>query len=253
MKRIIEICTQFQHRLVHPQHQHLSQEQLIQMPLNLTVAAFLSLKQQVRQYIFQDLDEEIQFYKKVEPVFFERLVYYNRLFDVASKAPFEKSAMLTYYQDHIFTLQQYLDDHRFLMHYDKSGKGYLDSLLFIHPTVDMSVYPETEECTDAAYFNYTSFAIAKTRAYSQLIKYLQQKMDHFRKEGHSASSLHRPISFLYESEPVATENEAVRNKLSWLEAGISTESAEADLYIKKLAGKRNRAASLLSQLGDYKQ
>ena len=136
------------------------------------------LRTSLESYIFQN-DEEIVFYKKIEPFFLSRVIFYNKLYNLEMDKPQTDTIGLeTYLKKHLANLETLYDRHRFIYRYIRSGATYLDRQLFFHPGNDSSLAinglePPVEDSVQICY----NHIVAHLQAADFLNKYILQEIE----------------------------------------------------------------------------
>ena len=142
------------------------------------------LRATLQDHIF-DNNEEILFYKTIEPFFASRAIFYNKLYNLEIDKPQADPATLeTYFKRHLTTLEALYERHRFIYRYIRSGATYLDKQLFFHPGNDTSFAingfePPVDNSLQVCY----NHIVAHLQAADLLAKYILQEIEILRQPG----------------------------------------------------------------------
>jgi hypothetical protein len=81
---------------------------------------------------FPDQESEINFFKKVKPLAYSKLLYYQTIFDIESKRKkADIPVVQRYFQQRLFKIQEYMEEHQLKVQYYRSGFTHLDEKYFL--------------------------------------------------------------------------------------------------------------------------
>jgi hypothetical protein len=81
---------------------------------------------------FPDVKSEINFFKKVKPLAYSKLLYYQTIFDIESKRKkADIPVVQRYFQQRLFKIQEYMEEHQMKVQYYRSGFTHLDEKYFL--------------------------------------------------------------------------------------------------------------------------
>jgi len=104
---------------------------LRQRSLELIGAAIGILHQQVSDYQFPTLEQEVEFFKTIKPQFAALWNYYTRLDLIELKKPATMKPLRRFLQQELLLLQVFFDHHLEFYQYYRSGGTTLDAQLFV--------------------------------------------------------------------------------------------------------------------------
>jgi hypothetical protein len=92
----------------------------------------IELKQYVLNYKFENINEEVEFFKTVKPIFISQLLFYKGLFKISLFESFHDSdARINYYRRQLKTLKRFMIKHEEFYHYALSNSVDLDEKYFV--------------------------------------------------------------------------------------------------------------------------
>ena len=81
---------------------------------------------------FPDVKSEINFFKKMKPLAYSKLLYYHTIFDIESKRKkADIPVVRRYFQQRLFKIQEYMEEHQMKVQYYRSGFTHLDEKYFL--------------------------------------------------------------------------------------------------------------------------
>lgn len=187
-----------------------------------TMRHLIAYKKKFADFDFSDTGNQIYFYKKVQPAYFQELFYFFDLLNITSTAlQKEPAAIPAYYQEQLDRMELYLGKHSFFRAYLAEHRAHLDDILFIQPSPEVSVYPDNDDYGDASFFNFNSFVLAKIAGYERLAVYLKDQLTV--ELTSTIRSQERPdinlfFSMLREDPEVSSLYEEMKRKMSWLQS-----------------------------------
>lgn len=141
--------------------------------LQLAEDALHELKAFAAGYSFHDLEEEICFFKLVQPCFFKEQIYYERLLFAESNRPSDrKSGLKKYCRKMLKEIDCYCRANHALYSYYQMDRKDLDGQLFVsRPQPFPWLLPARLELDDR-FANPYSLTLARLQAYRQMADYL---------------------------------------------------------------------------------
>jgi len=137
-----------------------------------------NLRNLIKRQGFQDMEEEIHFYKFIKPKFHALYIYHATLFNIESDKPIgSRKTRRRYFHNELRRIDNFFYHHLELYKYYRSGKTHLDKEYFVRgqsfkeETIDI-VTPviDREFCTPQ------SINLAVLLAFEQVKEYLQNSM-----------------------------------------------------------------------------
>lgn len=93
---------------------------------------------------FKDLDEEINFFKKIKPSIVSKLIYYNAIYKIESKKPYGgDKALKKYLENEVTKLKRFFDNNLDFYRYYRTNSTYLDHKYFIRGKYDIKLSLDT--------------------------------------------------------------------------------------------------------------
>lgn len=91
----------------------------------------LELKQFVLKYKFKTVDEEIEFFKTIKPIFISQLWFHKKLFKIRLVESFnDMKTRMKYYQRLLKSLENFMLKHQEFYHYTLSHSNHMDEKYF---------------------------------------------------------------------------------------------------------------------------
>lgn len=136
--------------------------------------AVLKIKENLREYQFKNMQEEIHFFKEVFPSFFSSFIYYVHTFSLEAARPAGSDKLQRKYLKAQFSqIRDYFNAHRELYHYYRTGAIHLDEHYFTRAkyntvllTDELQLALDPETCT------LQSYKISKIKALEMLRNYI---------------------------------------------------------------------------------
>jgi hypothetical protein len=137
------------------------------------------LKSLVSAHHFENLGEEVHFFKNLKPKFISKFIYYSTILDLESHKPNAgKNALKEYYEDEQEKLKIFYKEQSDFYNYYRREATYLDHKIFVRDSYDLKMK------LSLGFYNFdTSFTtshdqlIAKFMANEQIDQYLKKQID----------------------------------------------------------------------------
>jgi hypothetical protein len=131
------------------------------------------LNEIVTGYIFENLSQEIDFFKNVQPLFLKELFYYNRLFQLESEKPIAGiDRQKGYYTAWLERLSRQLEGYKTLYHYYRLGRSDKDERYFVRGATSKAHSPEFNLYMDKRCTSLYSLRISEIQAIEQLCEHI---------------------------------------------------------------------------------
>ena len=89
-------------------------------------------------YTFNNVAEEIHFFKQLKPKFYSKLIYHVRLFELESQKPIGiAKSQKKYFNRHLSEIMRYNQDHQNIYSYYRSGAVHMDEVYFKRTKPDL--------------------------------------------------------------------------------------------------------------------
>lgn len=137
--------------------------------------ALAELKQYIIDYSFSDKQEEIDFFKKIKPMFLKELLYYMEVFQVeAWKPPVGRDEQIAHYRLGAHRADLYFKRYNELYTYYRMGSTLHDEQYFLRGGRCDLISPISVSDTDSRFSTVYSFQFGKLQAYEQFSDYLHR-------------------------------------------------------------------------------
>ena len=137
---------------------------------------------QIKQYVlekgFKDLDEEINFFKKIKPSIVSKLIYYNAIYKIESKKPYGgDKALKKYLENEVTKLKRFFDNNLDFYRYYRTNSTYLDHKYFIRGKYDIKLSLDTYYFeSDHSFATSHDYKAAKILANDLIQVYLEDQL-----------------------------------------------------------------------------
>ena len=140
--------------------------------------AFNQLKTFILSYNFQGDEEEILFFKEINPRLCFRIIYYRKLYNVEMDRPAGTEKQREYLNDLLNGINKYNSKRLDFIRYYRSGSSHLDALYFLRGQTDTEQYMETfAHEFDPNFSTNCDFKVAKILANDMLSDYLTREIE----------------------------------------------------------------------------
>lgn len=148
-------------------------------------ATITKVKNFVHTYSFQNISEEISFFKEVKPPLMSQYYYYERLFSIKLNEPFEhQELLLAYYRDQLSELHATIQANAEFYKYCLSGSTELDDKYFVRREDNLKS-PEMDSGFSTGYDN----ILARILAFQLLRDYLLKLIDNLNHDSRQNATL----------------------------------------------------------------
>jgi hypothetical protein len=202
--------------------------------INIIIAYLDILKKTIISTPFKDTTEEIQFFKRVKPLFNSELIFHIHVLKIESKKP-EGSykAQRKYLYKQLGQLKTYFDENIEFYQYYRNGNSYLDEHFFIRNRFDIRYNPEPFVLDYDFTFSTThDYKVAKILANEKIRTYLNSAIASLEQQKYSVSKV----------------QEAPKKKLIW--TGSKTALIEL-AYGLHATGVFNNSNAEVKQIANY--
>ncbi len=117
----------------------LDEKKWIEWGFGITLKAWFNIQQETDNYVFDDPQEEIAFFKVVQPRFIALIDYFTLLYKSALFQPEDPVATLDYWQHELDTCKHFLLKHHTFCRYYEQGNTTLDAVYFVQKTNQQSL------------------------------------------------------------------------------------------------------------------
>lgn len=149
-----------------------------QKAIQIIQKSLLKLREYIIPYKFENTQEEILFFKDIEPPFHAELIYYVRLYQLERRKPEGgKQVLEKFFQKELKLIYFFFLENEEFYGYYRSGASFLDEMYFTRNSISSEL--SVEEYTsilDTQFCTAQGFKIAKIHAYQRLQDYLEDSL-----------------------------------------------------------------------------
>lgn len=133
------------------------------------------LKRYHSGYFFESMEEEVEFFKVIKPLFYSKYIYYINLYNFYIKKPIGSEEILTdFISSQLAELKHFFDQNRTFYQYYRSGSDHLDIYYFTRG--NFNIYAELEDFQGDESFSTThDYKISKLKANELFQEFLLAK------------------------------------------------------------------------------
>lgn len=180
------------------------------------------LKDYIIGFEFQDVGEQVTFFKEIKPLFLQDLIFAQKLYEIEAAKPVGTAETLAlHYREQLGYLIPFFESNPFLHQYYLTEKTFMDHMLFIRSPEQVPMLPpEYQLDADDRFSNIYSYKFAKFQAYEALANHLSGLITAIEKgETAIAPSEFDKLAKVYWKGKKADFYETV---LGWVEGGFIT-------------------------------
>ena len=139
--------------------------------------AMEQMRELVIQQGFPDQKSEIQFFKKLKPEGYSKLLYYLRLFEIQSNLPlFDKESQIQYFKKRMKKCIQFISEHQNEVQYFQCGYTHMDKSYFIRDSSEIPLPKRSEYyLIDEKFNTWHDHIFSEIIANQMLMRYLQRE------------------------------------------------------------------------------
>ncbi len=156
----------------------IDKKMLAEKSVGLCQLAFLELKKYVLQNDFNNIEEEISFFKIIKPKVFSKLIFYNELLRIENyKLLVHKKLMLKMLNSEIRKIHEFIKNNKEFYHYYTTNQSSLDKNYFVRG--DNCIFTGSmnlQHLTDPQFATLRDETVAYIMAYEQFGKYLDEEI-----------------------------------------------------------------------------
>lgn len=159
--------------------EELDQIQRAQKSIKCISESLIQLKKFIAQYAFNDLFEEIQFFKEIKPQIFSQLIYFIKLFNIENRRPMGSYEVQKNYLKHeLEKLTYFFNSHLEFYQYYRMNSTYLDEKYFVRGKEDLHLYQDSLMFyVDPDFSTSHDYVVAKIMAHDRLEVYLNRELE----------------------------------------------------------------------------
>ena len=151
--------------------------QRIEVVIHLIVACLSNVKECVSKRGFNNIDEEIYFFKYQKPVIVSKLIYYNSIYKIETRKPYGAKHIRKYLNKELKKLKRFFDHNLDFYKYYRSNNSFLDEKFFIRGNHDIKLWLDTYYLqSDQAFSTSHDYKVAKIIANDLIQVYLEDQL-----------------------------------------------------------------------------
>lgn len=145
---------------------------------NIVKDSITRLNNFMEQHRFENLEEEINYFKCIRPKLLREKIYYAELYFLESRKPIkDKQSIEQYLNDQLKSNYQYFDRNRAFYNYYRRGQTHQDQILFVS-IAESALLPTEGAIEKDSYLSQgPSFILARLQALEILNSYIQNEIN----------------------------------------------------------------------------
>lgn len=138
--------------------------------------ALMILKKYISSYFFEDMEDEILFFKQIKPLFYSQYIYYISLYNFLVKKPTGGDENIKeYITSELADLKRFFDHNQVFYQYYRTQSSHMDSIYFTRGSSD--IYSELEDFQGDEMFSTThDYKLSKIIANEKFQEYLGKQL-----------------------------------------------------------------------------
>ena len=153
----------------------IDEKKWIEWGFGITIKAWFHIQQETENYVFDDLQEEIAFFKVVKPRFIALIDYFTLLYKSALFQPDDLVGNLDYWQNELATCKQFLLKYQSFCSYYEQGNTTLDDIYFVQETNRQPLIFGVKESRGRTITSY-SYLLARILSNKKYQRYILEKI-----------------------------------------------------------------------------
>lgn len=138
--------------------------------------AMAKLKNYVSSYQFENIEEEINFFKEIKPMFYSKYIYFIWVYKfLTQKPPGGEDILRAYINFHLTGLQRFFDDNKAFYQYYRTGAIQMDAIYYTRGGFDVQMELEDFE-EDEQYSTSHDYKLSKLIATEKYQDYLNLEL-----------------------------------------------------------------------------
>lgn len=167
--------------------------------------AIFKLREYLRDYQFNNKQEEIHFFKEVFPSFFSNFIYYVHTFSLEAARPAGSDKLQRKYLKAQFSqIRDFFNAHRELYQYYRTGATHLDEQFYTRATFNtILLNDELQLALDPETCTVQSYKLSKIKAFELLRNYIVNSLSHMEQTSDVSQIFNPGIKLRWTSSKVA--------------------------------------------------
>ena len=164
--------------------------QRIEVVIHLIVACLSNVKECVSKRGFNNIDEEIYFFKYQKPVIVSKLIYYNSIYKIETRKPYGAKHIRKYLNKELKKLKRFFDTNLDFYKYYRSNNSFFDEQFFVRGKHDIRLWLDTFYFeADHRFSTSHDYKVAKIIANDLIQVYLEDRLNNINVKKVSDNSL----------------------------------------------------------------
>ena len=164
--------------------------QRIEVVIHLVVACLSNVKECVSKRGFNNIDEEIYFFKYQKPVIVSKLIYYNSIYKIETRKPYGAKHIRKYLNKELKKLKRFFDTNLDFYKYYRSNNTFLDEKLFVRGKHDIKLCLDTYYLqSDQTFCTSHDYKVAKIMANDLIQVYIEDQLYYNTEQGNELIDL----------------------------------------------------------------
>lgn len=157
--------------------------QRIETVIRAILSCLSDLKTYVLEYGFDNINDEIRFFKYQKPAIVSKLIYYNAVYKIETKKPYGEKQIKKYLNRELNKLKRFFDNNLDFYKYHRSNNTFLDQVFFIRGKHDIRWWLDTFYFeADHRFCTSHDYKVAKIIANDLIQVYLENQLNHNHKK-----------------------------------------------------------------------
>ncbi|WP_395763136.1 RteC domain-containing protein [Elizabethkingia anophelis] len=152
--------------------------------IELILSKISIIKKHTLRYGFKSKDEEINFFKKIKPLFTSKLIYYNNIYKVETRKPYGgEKTIKKYLNAELSRIKKYFDNNLEFYRYYRTNSTYLDQKYFLRKNHDIKLNLDTYYFeSDYSFSTSHDYKVSKIIANDLLQVYLEGQLNNMQND-----------------------------------------------------------------------
>ena len=164
--------------------------QRIEVVIHLIVACLSNVKECVSKRGFNNIDEEIYFFKYQKPVIVSKQIYYNSNYKIETRKPYGAKHIRKYLNKELKKLKRFFDTNLDFYKYYRSNNTFLDEKLFVRGKHDIKLCLDTYYLqSDQTFCTSHDYKVAKIMANDLIQVYIEDQLYYNTEQGNELIDL----------------------------------------------------------------
>ncbi len=151
--------------------------QRIEAVIHLIVECLSDVKAYIQKRGFNNVNEEIRFFKYQKPAIVAKLIYYNAIYKIETKKPYGTETIRKYLNKELKKLKRFFDNNLDFYKYYRSNNSFLDESYFVRGKHDIKLWLDTYYFqSDQTFSTSHDYKVAKIIANDLIQVYIEDQL-----------------------------------------------------------------------------